>query len=251
MVALYRALSAELLKTKRTLTVWLTLLAPLSMMMLVLALYFQQSEQRAHQDDLWLMLIRTSLVLWSLLMLPLFITLETGLLSALEHHNKTWKQLYALPVPRWTVYASKQVIVLGLIGLSMIVLAALTVSVGLSFRVIKPDWNFSAPIPWTTLAQSVTLAYLASWLIISLHLWVSARWPSFVVAMGVGIVTTVAGVIFINSDWAQVYPWTLPGWAARGCLEGEAFAVSLALGFVGGIAIALAGGWDVSRRDVL
>ena len=251
MVALYRALSAELLKTRRTLTFWLALLAPLSVMLLVLALYFQQSELRAHQNDLWHMLIQTSLVVWSLLMLPLFITLETGLLSALEHHNKTWKQLYALPVPRWTVYASKQVIALGLIGLSMTVLAAMIVGAGLSFRVIKPDWSFDAPIPWMTLLQSVTLAYLASWLIISLHLWVSARWPSFVAAMGVGIVTTVAGVIFINSDWAKVYPWTLPGWVARGCLQGEAFAVSLALGLVGGIAVALVGGWNVIRRDAL
>jgi len=251
MLALYRTLSAELLKTKRTLAVWLTLLAPLSIMLLVLALYFQQGEQRSRQADLWHMLIQTSLVLWSLLMLPLFVTLETGLLSALEHHNKTWKQLYALPVPRWAVYASKQVIALGLIGLSMIVLAAMIVGMGLLFRVIRPAWSFGAPIPWATLLQSVTLGYLASWLIVSLHLWVSARWPSFVVAMGVGIVTTVAGVIVINSDWAKVYPWTLPGWVARGSLQGEAFAVSLALGVVGGIAIALAGGWDVTRRDVL
>ena len=251
MMVFLRVLSAELLKTKRTLAVWLTLLAPLSLLLLVLALYFQQGEQRAHQDDLWHMLIQTSLVLWSLLMLPLFVTLETGLLSALEHHNKTWKQLYALPVPRWTVYASKQVIALGLIGLSMVVLAAMTVGVGLLFRVIKPAWSFNTPIPWTTLMQSVALVYLAAWLIISLHLWVSARWPSFIAAMGVGIVTTVAGVIVINSDWARVYPWTLPGWVARGSLQGEAFAVSLALGIVGGIVIALAGGWNVIQREVL
>jgi hypothetical protein len=221
------------------------------MTLLVLALYLQQGEQRAHQDNLWHSLIQTFLVLWSLLMLPLFVTLETGLLSALEHHNKAWKQLYALPVPRWAVYASKQVIALGLIGLSMIVLAAMTVGVGLLFRVIKPAWNFNAPIPWAALAQSATLGYLASWLIISLHLWVSARWPSFVVAMGVGIATTVAGVILINSDWAHVYPWTLPGWVAKGSLEGEAIVVSLALGVIGGIALALVGGWDVIRRDVL
>ena len=82
-------------------------------------------------------------------------------------------------------------------------------------------------------------------------MWVSARWPSFVAAMGVGIVTTVAGVIVINSDWAQVYPWTLPGWVVKGNLQGETIAVSLALGLVGGLVIALAGSWDVSRREVL
>ena len=250
MIAFCRALSAELLKTKRTLTFWLTLLAPVSVAFLMLVLFFQQGEQMGHRDNLWHSLIQNSLIIWTLLMLPLFVTLETGLLSALEHHNKAWKQLYALPVPRWAVYVAKQVIALGLIGLSMLVLAAMMVGVGLLFRVIKPALSFSAPIPWATLAQSVALGYLASWLIISLHLWVSARWPSFVAAMGAGIVTTVAGVMVINSEWARWYPWTLPGLVAIGSLEGEAIAVPLALGIVGGIAVALAGGWNVIRRDV-
>jgi len=49
----------------------------------------------------------------------------------------------------------------------------------------------------------------------------------------------------------QGVPWTLPGWAVKGNLQGEAIATSLALSIVGGIAIALVGGWDVIRRDVL
>lgn len=38
--------------------------------------------------SIWIRLISNSMVLWGLLMLPLFITLETGLLNALEHGNK-------------------------------------------------------------------------------------------------------------------------------------------------------------------
>jgi len=250
MTAFFRVLSAELLKTKRTLAFWLTLLAPLPIILLAL-INFMQDYEWLKREELWPTLIHNVFVLWCLLLLPLFITLETGLLNALEHNNKMWKQLYALPMPRWAVYASKQIVALGLIGLSNIALAAMTVGVGLLLRVLRPQLSFSAPIPWTPLVQSAALGYLAACLILSLHLWVSARWPSFVAAMGTGIVTTVAGVVVINSEWAKVYPWTLPGWVVKGNLQGEAIAVSLAIGLVGGIVIALMGGWDVSRRDVL
>ncbi len=70
-------------------------------------------------------------------------------------------------------------------------------------------------------------------------------------AMGTGIVTTVAGVMVINSDWAKYYPWTLPFMVSVGFVEGEVIGAQLALGIIGGIAVALAGGWDVIRRDVL
>jgi len=245
------ALSAELLKVKRTLAFWLTLLAPLPVALMLLMIFLQQGEQIGHRDNRWYSLSQNSLVIWGLLMLPLFVTLETGLLSALEHNNKTWKQLYALPLPRWVVYAAKQLTGMGLIGLSMIVMVAMIVGVGLLLNLFRPTLGFAAPIPWPTIIQTYLLTYLASWLIISLHLWVSAHWSSFVVAMGAGIVTTVAGVMVINSDWAKYYPWTLPFMVSVGFVEGEVIGAQLALGIIGGIVVALAGGWDVIRRDVL
>jgi hypothetical protein len=61
----------------------------------------------------------------------------------------------------------------------------------------------------------------------------------------------MAGVLVINSDWAKFYPWTLPGLISIGFMEGDAIAAELALGIVGGIVVALAGGWEVTRRGVL
>ena len=246
-----RALSAELLKIKRTLAFWLTLLAPLPVALMLLMIFLQQGEQIGYRDNRWYSLSQNSLVIWGLLMLPLFVTLETGLLSALEHSNKTWKQLYALPLPRWAIYAAKQFVSMGLIGLSMIFLLAMIVGIGLLLNRFRPTLGFAAPIPWPTIVQAYLLTYLASWLIISLHLWVSAHWPSFVAAMGVGIVATVAGVLVIESDWARVYPWTLPGLVAINFMEGNAVSAELAFGIVGGIVAALAAGWEVTRHDVL
>ncbi len=245
------ALSAELLKVKRTLAFWLTLLAPLPIALMLLMIFLQQGEQIGQRDNRWYSLTQNSLVVWGILMLPLFVTLETGLLSALEHSNKTWKQLYALPLPRWTIYAAKQFVGTGLIGLSMMFLLPMVIGVGILLNRLRPAMGFAAPIPWPTILQAYLFTYLASWLIISLHLWVSVHWPSFVVAMGVGIVATVAGVLVIESDWARVYPWTLPGLVAINFMKGDAVAAELAFGIVGGIVVALAAGWEVTRHDVL
>ena len=45
----------------------------------------------------WLMFARASSVLWVFLMLPLFVTLESALLAGLEHGERQWKHLLALP----------------------------------------------------------------------------------------------------------------------------------------------------------
>ena len=251
MTTLIRALSAEMLKTKRTLTLWLVILAPLAIAFLEFVMDMQRGVRALRPNtDAWIGLTQNSLILWALLMLPLFVTLETGLLNAQEHGNKMWKQLYATPLPRWAVYAAKQLIGLALVGLSTLTLLAMSLGVGFLLNLLKPEFGFVLPINWAVIIPAYALVYLAAWLLISLHLWVSARWSSFIVAMGVGIVATVAGVLVINSDWAKVYPWTLPGLASIGYMEGDAIAAQAALGFLGGIVVALAGGWDVTRREI-
>jgi ABC-2 type transport system permease protein len=248
---LLRAMSAEILKTKRTLTLWLVILAPLAIAFLDFVMHLQNGARAMRPNtDAWLSLTHHNLILWSLLMLPLFVTLETGLLNAQEHNNKMWKQLYATPLPRWTIYAAKQLMGLALIGASTLALLAMSLGVGLLLNVFRPELGFVPPIDWAAILPAFALVYLAGWLLIALHHWISARWPSFVVAMGVGIVGTVAGVLVVNSDWAKLYPWTLPGLASIGYMEGDAIAAQVALGFLGGIVIALAGGWDVTRREI-
>jgi hypothetical protein len=252
MTPLFRALSAELLKTRRTLALVLTLLAPLSLAFLEVAIGFDAGTKMYRVDgDSWVTLIGHTSMMWTLLLLPLFITLEMGLLGAQEHNHKTWKQIYALPLPRWTIYAAKQIIGMGVIGLSMVILGLMTVGVGLIGRTFLPKLGFDAPIPWMALTQNLLLSYLASWLMISIHIWVSLRWSSFVLAMAAGIVPTVCGVVVINSKWVDFDPWAMPGVVAHGLVESLPYATALTLGLLGGILVAFLGCWETTRHDIL
>ena len=75
----------------------------------------------------WVFYTQQTLVIWSLLMLPLFVTLETALVAQWEHHSQQWKHLFALPVSRGALYAAKYLCSVAFIGLSCTLMIALII----------------------------------------------------------------------------------------------------------------------------
>src|SRR5688572_21407552 len=130
MVYFARALSAEVLKIKRTLALAVAVALPLVIVVMNLFILIRM---RVFDEgfDGWQYLLLNSIVLWGLLMLPLYITLETALLAGLEHGDKNWKQLFALPIPRPAIYAAKQAVSLGMVALSMVVLVLGALAAGM------------------------------------------------------------------------------------------------------------------------
>jgi hypothetical protein len=252
-MAIARAMHAEWLKVKRTLALWLAPIAPLVIAGMQVAIVLQRQETYRRQDlsQAWTDHGGQIVFLWAVLMLPLFITLETALLSNLEHGNHQWKHLFALPISRGAIYAAKQVSAMAIIGLSMVALYVYVIISGLALRLLAPGLGFEAPVPWFEFLRYVALTYVASWLILSIHTWVGLRWHSFVLASAVGIVAMVVAVILFQSDWGQWYPWTLPCLVTNGLENGRGVLTQLLIGSVGGGVAALVGGWDVVRRDVL
>lgn len=249
--SLWRALSAESLKLKRTLALGLAFLAPLAIGFLLVVMFVQEGVPSS-KDDHWAALIQNGHVLWSLLMLPLFVTLQMGLMANVEHGNKAWKLLYAQPLPRWSIYAAKQIISLALIALSALTLVVVLFASGRLVQLIDPTLHFDAPFPWDTVWLATAVSFLASSLIVAFQLWFSIRVPSFVASMAVGIAGTVAAVLVIQSDkYGPYYPWTLAGTSAMNVLNGRPFLTPVIIGVVGGLLIALLGCWDASRREVV
>jgi len=253
MSTLVRALSAEALKLKRTLALWLAVIGPLSIVGLEFLVTWQRGAAHFRQtENAWFKFGRGIFFASSMMVLPLFIALQAALLAGLEHGNEQWKHLYALPLPRWAVYAAKQLIGMALIGLSIGLLVFGTVLAGLALHLIDPAFGFAVTIPWGRLLRFAVGIYLASWLMISIHTWIGLRWKNFVLAMTVGVVATLlAMVVGSDSAFARVYPWAMPGVLSYAFDTGRVAWLPVIWGALGGVAVAVWGSRAVTCRDVL
>ncbi len=243
-----RAFSAERLKLKRTLAMWMILIAPLAVGFLYLMIMIKQVDMY-YDHEAWFSELKSILSMWSAVMLPLFITLETALTANTEHSNQTWKHLYALPIPRWSVFYAKWAINILLVFLSSISCFLISIGVGLIMRFVFPETGFIDPIPWTAGLTIHGKVFAASILIISIHTWISLNWKSIVVAIGSGMVATVGNLTIMMSDqWAPVFPWTLPivSYAVENVNLVQVYAIALG----GGLLFAIIGSIWISRKQI-
>jgi hypothetical protein len=248
-----RAIRAEVLKLNRTLALVLAILAPLSVNGLM---WLGVIRTQTVPPDFWKSVASNVLFFWGVMMMPLFIALESALLAGLDHNANSWKHLYALSIPRWTIYMAKQIVMLGLIALSNVVLCIGIWLVGAVTQALhlKPQFDFSTPFPLSLITQAAFLIFLAAWLIIAIHTFVAVRWPSIAVSIGLGITMVVAAAFGANNqDWALSFPWSLPTVVMRTFLtdNGQIATTTLTYSIVGGLLIAALGCWYVTRRNVL
>jgi len=252
MTSLPRALSAEALKLKGTLALWMCLIAPAVVAVLyVLQIWATKLPvPKVAPDPLqaWQMYSQSVMGLWAFLMLPLFVTLEAALLAGLEHGERQWKHLLALPLPRGAHYLAKLVALATLVALGFLALAALIPLGGAALMLLKPGFGVAGPPPMLFVLKGLGACYLASLLMIAIQCWVAVRWSSFTVAVSVGMSATVMGFLIGQSaKFGHWYPWSMPVQVLAG--EGRWLEFVMVAGVAGGLAMAIASVLDFRRRE--
>ena len=251
MNALARALWAETLKLRGTLALWMCLIAPATVVALyVLQLTFMDYSQRSPLPpaDAWRMFAQSVLVLWTILMLPLFVTLESALLAGLEHANQQWKHLLALPLPRGVHYLAKLLALVAMVALAMAALFLLIPLGGWALAQLQPGFGIAGPVPWAFLLPKVAMIFAAALLMVALQTWVAIRWRSFTIAVATGMTATVMGsLIGQSARFGHYYPWTMPMQIlAR---DGRHIDFVLVAGTCGALVVTALALWDFLRRE--
>lgn len=245
MKAFVRTLGTEWLKLRRTLALWMIVIAPV---IVVLLQFFIGYDRMKVPENIqaWPMFVQSSCALWAIFMMPLYITLETALLNNIEHSAKSWKQLFALPVPRGTIVTAKMLMSFLMIGSSTVVLSLAIVLFGKLLSFLRPQFLMEG-IPVSLIITKAFLPFVASWLIIAIHSWISARWHGFALSLGIGIGAVFFSVFASGARAGEFYPWLFP----LNALGDERSFVALTVGSIGGILFAIFATWDITRRDVL
>ncbi len=245
-----RTLAAELLKLRRTLAFWMILIAPGVVILLNFFMFHERSAYYIKQNrPLWDALQKNSFVFWGILMLPLYLTLQTALLSALEHSEDRWRNLLAMPVPRWALYWAKLAIPCAMLLCSSAIMSFGTLLNGVVLRILKPELQFPAPLPWAAAWHDTWVASVTALLLLSVQHWVSLRFSSFAASASFGICATITGAILINSQkYGPWWPWCLP--AQLMSAKPEAVAHALWYSAIGALVVAVLGTIEFWRREI-
>jgi hypothetical protein len=247
MSELVRAVLAESLKLKRTLALRLAIIAPLFIVVLQLGVYLARGEavERAGTNPA-AGFARGIITLWTLVFLPFWATLAASLCASLDHSGNHWDHLFALPIRRWPIFAAKSIAVFALVVLSSICLPLFAMAAVEILRMVHTEWRVAA-LPWPLLLNGVSRSCGACLLLISLQCWLSLRWRSSLIPLGVGIAGIMSGIILISAPLRilSVYPWTVAAAAA----SPHQPLLALGWGLCGGLVVFVVACWRLAVRE--
>jgi hypothetical protein len=139
------SLQSEFYKSRKTLGFWSAILLPLILMFLVsVGFYLNYGKlMKMPSEMLWGQFAGIAMGLMGTLLLPMFIIFLAYSVNNIEHKSDTWKTLFTLPIPKWSVYSAKYVYTVFLLLLSLVLFATLTIGFGNLLGVIQPKLKFS------------------------------------------------------------------------------------------------------------
>jgi hypothetical protein len=204
---------------------WSAVLLPLLICLLLFVGFFNKSERLANMPGMmvWLQFAGAILAVMGSLLLPMLIIFIAYSVNSIEHKADTWKSLFSLPIPKWSIYSAKYFYAFFLVFLCLALFVLFTLGFGNFLSTLKPELKFNEYHIEKVLTQIYFKLLLASLGILSIQFLLSLLFRDFLKPMGIGFIATIVGVIFANVDWkyAYLYPYSHPMLTIKGLLKNQ------------------------------
>ncbi|MDK2747974.1 MAG: ABC transporter permease [Brevundimonas sp.] len=221
-------LSVEIRKLNRSLALLLAAVAPA-----LIAIFAFAMMLRSKQPSEWDMWIGSGLAIWAYFLMPMCVTALTALIAQMEHAPRSWDHLRALPVPRWTLYASKAICVIGLVLVMSAAVLGMTVGAVVLGGMVKPEVAAVGRLELAGYAWTLIRIAVAAVLMIAIQFWTAIRFASFVPGLVLGIGGAFFAVVATSAKEGVFMPWQMP----VNILATEAWRVQTALTLGGGLGL--------------
>ncbi|MEE9406687.1 MAG: ABC transporter permease [Polaribacter sp.] len=201
----------EFIKLKRTFAFWLTIISAFLFPILFFIVYFFKHETLAPKvgtnpwEKFMTMQIENSIPFF----IPMFIVLITSLIMQIEHKSLGIKYLFALPIPKWSVYYGKLTIVLFAIITTYIYYYVIILLSGALLGAIHSDLKFLAFTPnHLKYIEIIYTSFIASLGIIGIQFWASFRFKNFIIPLGIGMFLTMIGIVISQAPQSIYFPYS-------------------------------------------
>jgi lantibiotic transport system permease protein len=207
---------AEVLKTKRTASFWLSILGAAIIPGIFFLVFTFNPDDGAIRDfstDAWGKMFYLGWEFFSAFALPMYIILISTLLPQIEVKNHTWKQVFASPQSLGNIYFSKFATIHLMILFCFVLFHVLMISVGVITNLMNPKFSFlHNSIDIGLLARLSLKIYISILGITAIQYWLSLRFKNFVAPVGIGLALVIGSFFALNFHWEHVYkyPYAFP-----------------------------------------
>lgn len=217
------SLSSEFYKSRKTLAFWSAILLPLVICVLISFGFINKATRLANDPAalLWLRYITAILGVMGTLLLPILVIYNTYAITNMEYKGDTWKSLFSLPLPKFSIYTSKYIYVVFLTFLTMLLFCVFIIATGHVIEFFKPELEFSQYNPNTLIFKFFTKLFLSVIGIVSIQFLLNLVWNDFLKSFGIGFTLTILGIITVNVGWNYVdyVPYAFPGLTVMKIME--------------------------------
>ncbi|HEV7331522.1 MAG TPA: ABC transporter permease [Flavisolibacter sp.] len=210
-MSLLTSLRSEIIKTRRTGPLYLTLAAAAFapfMSMLDLLLDGVGDE---HKKDIFNEMLIKKFQMTGLVALPIFLILVCTLLPQIEYKNNTWKQVLTSPQTKGNVFAAKFINIQLLIGVFLITNVLLMFVSAVILHFMEPSLQvLNQPLNGYSIIIARVNTYVALLAICCIQFWLGLKFKNFIIPIAVGIACWFAGTILVmqNVDFAAYFPYS-------------------------------------------
>jgi hypothetical protein len=201
----------EFIKLKRTLAFWLTIICALLFPLLFFVAYFLKHKTNTPEIGInpWEKFMTIQIENSTPFFIPMFIVLITSLIMQIEHKSLGLKHLFALPIPKWSIYFGKLTIVIFAIITTYVYYYLAILFSGFLLGLIHPDLAFLNFQPeHLKYLKMLTISFVASLGIIGIQFWLSFRFKNFIVPLGFGMFLSIIGIIVSQAPQSIYFPYS-------------------------------------------
>lgn len=205
---------SELLKTNRTASIYLCLVAAAIIPSLFLLEFSLGTLEPETLRDPWNAFFVGGLHGMGLIILPMYIMLTCTLLPQLEFRNNTWKQVLVSPQPKGHLFIAKFLTVHFYIFLLLLLFTGLMLAAAGAAQWMRPDvLLYSTKSNWARFSFTLFRLYGAIMGLCAFQFWLGLRFKHFMVPIAVGFALwMLTALLLFQYKWehADMIPFAYP-----------------------------------------
>lgn len=217
-------LRSEIAKTKRTASLYLTLIgAAIVPAIFLLNVLLDDDGMDGTRKDPLNNLFKLLSEMNGVAFFPWFIILICTLLPQIEYRNNTWKQVFASPQTKANLFIARFVNIHLLILIFLVATHLFMFLSIVAVNLIEPGFDlFRNPLNGSTVLVNAVNAYILMLAVCAIQFWLGLRFRNFIAPIGIGLALWLTGSIMalqFYSGLSNYFPYSFQAFPLSGTLK--------------------------------